>query len=373
VVLRSIGVKTHYYMKKLLILSLIIVGAYAMVAGSAQADVVTHFATLQCPRAGLTFGSRGAEVTKLQQILVEQKLLTVAPTGYFGVLTKRAVATYQAKNGIVPAAGYFGPITRGVMLAADVCGNNPTTPQPDPTNGVTITSPKGDVNWERYTHQKITWTDSKVYIQAPKYDVKIQLDHCEPNGPCTLIYHIPITIAKDVADTTFAWQVPDKDTSVSGNTKIADGKYRVFICAAGTPADDLNGCAKSSGKVHITSASSQPGTTKPIEISASVGKKIYSQNESFDITITAKNTTAAVKKLDFTSSCQVSYKIDNLYNYMAARLCMMALTEVTLQAGETKTWTITHDPAEFKIPTGTHTITAEVIGNGSANVQITVQ
>jgi hypothetical protein len=281
---------------------------------------------------------------------------------------------YQAKNRITPAAGYFGPITLA-KFKTHACTNS-VTPNPEPANGVTITSPSGDVTWNTYTHQKITWSDSKTYIQAPKYDVKVQLDHCEPNSPCTLIYNIPHTIAKDVADTQFNWYVGVP--FVSGPTvnvaPVPAGKYRVFICAAGTPSDDLNGCAKSSGRVNVVvSPISDPGTTKPIEISAAVGKKIYTQDEKFDITISAKNTTAAVKKLDFTSSCQVSYKIENVYNYMAARLCMMALTEVTLQPGETKTWTITHDPAEFKIPTGTHTITAEVIGNGSATTQITVQ
>ena len=32
--------------------------------------------------------------------------------GYFGNLTKAAVAAYQTSVGITPAVGYFGPITR---------------------------------------------------------------------------------------------------------------------------------------------------------------------------------------------------------------------------------------------------------------------
>jgi peptidoglycan hydrolase-like protein with peptidoglycan-binding domain len=35
--------------------------------------------------------------------------------GYFGTLTKAALAKYQAEAGISPAAGYFGPITRAKL------------------------------------------------------------------------------------------------------------------------------------------------------------------------------------------------------------------------------------------------------------------
>ena len=33
-------------------------------------------------------------------------------TSYFGLLTKKALAKFQKENGIKPATGYFGPITR---------------------------------------------------------------------------------------------------------------------------------------------------------------------------------------------------------------------------------------------------------------------
>jgi peptidoglycan hydrolase-like protein with peptidoglycan-binding domain len=70
----------------------------------------------------LTVGSTGADVTALQTFLATKGYFTVTPTGYFGSITKRAVAQYQAANGITPAAGYFGPITR-----AHVAGNGGTT------------------------------------------------------------------------------------------------------------------------------------------------------------------------------------------------------------------------------------------------------
>ena len=37
------------------------------------------------------------------------------PTGYFGTLTKNALALYQAKAGISPASGIMGPKTRAYL------------------------------------------------------------------------------------------------------------------------------------------------------------------------------------------------------------------------------------------------------------------
>jgi len=66
----------------------------------------------------LTIGSKGADVTALQQLLINEGHLTM-PTGtaygYFGALTKLAVIKYQKAKGIAPAAGYVGPKTRDIL------------------------------------------------------------------------------------------------------------------------------------------------------------------------------------------------------------------------------------------------------------------
>jgi peptidoglycan hydrolase-like protein with peptidoglycan-binding domain len=66
----------------------------------------------------LTVGSRGSDVTALQTILASKGYLMVSPTGYFGTLTKRALAAWQAAAGISPAVGYFGPITRAALATS---------------------------------------------------------------------------------------------------------------------------------------------------------------------------------------------------------------------------------------------------------------
>jgi len=72
----------------------------------------------------LSQGSSGSDVTTLQQFLISQNvgsaaqaLTQVGATGYFGALTKAALAEFQSNAGIVPALGNFGPITRAYLGA----------------------------------------------------------------------------------------------------------------------------------------------------------------------------------------------------------------------------------------------------------------
>ena len=66
----------------------------------------------------LSFGLRGADVTELQIILEQKGFLTIpigVPTGYFGPLTRAAVAKYQTSVGL-PSVGIFGPLTRASFI-----------------------------------------------------------------------------------------------------------------------------------------------------------------------------------------------------------------------------------------------------------------
>ncbi|HEY4514639.1 MAG TPA: LamG-like jellyroll fold domain-containing protein [Candidatus Paceibacterota bacterium] len=66
----------------------------------------------------LSIGSRGADVTALQQILISKGFLVgTTATGYFGSMTKAAVQKYQGANGI-SAIGTVGPLTRAKLNAS---------------------------------------------------------------------------------------------------------------------------------------------------------------------------------------------------------------------------------------------------------------
>jgi peptidoglycan hydrolase-like protein with peptidoglycan-binding domain len=93
-------------MKKYLIGGLVAL-SLVLVAGAQSAEAATF-------TRSLTVGSTGADVVALQTFLEAQGDLTIpagVSKGYFGALTKTAVSKFQARNGISPTAGYFGPIT----------------------------------------------------------------------------------------------------------------------------------------------------------------------------------------------------------------------------------------------------------------------
>lgn len=101
----------------------LVLSVVAPVAAGAQSMSGTFNTTL-------TVGSTGSAVVALQSFLVSKGLLTMpagVSMGYFGGLTKSAVAAYQISKGIQPSAGYFGPMTRAAANADSVGGTTTTT------------------------------------------------------------------------------------------------------------------------------------------------------------------------------------------------------------------------------------------------------
>ena len=63
----------------------------------------------------LTVGFSGEDVVALQTFLEQRGFLTMPSgiaKGYFGGLTRSALMKYQRSERIIPAVGYFGPLTR---------------------------------------------------------------------------------------------------------------------------------------------------------------------------------------------------------------------------------------------------------------------
>jgi len=76
----------------------------------------------------LNIGSTGEDVKALQQYLnaVGFKIVGSGPgslgneTNLFGSLTRTALAKWQAANGVSPASGYFGPLTRAKITSVSI-------------------------------------------------------------------------------------------------------------------------------------------------------------------------------------------------------------------------------------------------------------
>lgn len=109
-----------------------------------------------------------------------------------------------------------------------------------------------------------------------------------------------------------------------------------------------------------------------LEISVTPEKTEYKKGEDIKFKIRAENTSDDDAVVSFTSSCETMYVIDNIYNSLSNHACAQIMTSRTIEAGKSYSWLVTHDPAEFAIATGTHTIAASVINYGSATTSVKV-
>lgn len=71
----------------------------------------------------LSYGTTGTDVSQLQQFLADEGLYHNSITATFGSLTKDALIAFQKQEGIVPANGYFGIVSRAD--ANKILGSHP--------------------------------------------------------------------------------------------------------------------------------------------------------------------------------------------------------------------------------------------------------
>ena len=169
----------------------------------------------------LTVGSRGPGVTALQQWLVGKGLLTMpagVAYGYFGNLTKAAVAAYQTSVGITPAVGYFGPITRA-KVNATVVVTPPVTPPGTvvPVGAITTPGAEGTIA----ATESSAGTVSTVYegdSQAPILGIKV-----EATGSDMAVQRIKFDLDEDVtaSDTKFYNKIYKKLYITEGGNVLA--------------------------------------------------------------------------------------------------------------------------------------------------------
>ncbi|MFZ1987842.1 MAG: peptidoglycan-binding protein [Minisyncoccia bacterium] len=120
----------------------------------------------------LTIGATGADVTALQTWLIGKGFaIPAGATGYFGTQTAAAVAAYQTANGIAPAAGYFGPITRAKVNAMAGTTTGGTTTGGTTTTGG-LSGGEADLsNFDLIGGDDVMEGDTDVEIAVAKFDV----------------------------------------------------------------------------------------------------------------------------------------------------------------------------------------------------------
>lgn len=161
----------------------------------------------------LTIGATGSDVTALQTWLISKGYsIPAGATGYFGAQTQAALAAYQAANGITPAAGYFGPITRAKVNAS--AGTSTGTGTGTGTTG--STSLKGGeadlTNYNLTTGDTVTEGDTNIEIASAKFDV---------NGGDVNVSRVKVEVqAKSTSYSSNPWLYFDKLYVYDGSTKV---------------------------------------------------------------------------------------------------------------------------------------------------------
>ena len=162
----------------------------------------------------LTIGATGADVTQLQTWLMGKGYsIPAGATGYFGVQTRAAVASFQAGNGIVPAAGYFGPITRARVntMIGSTSGGGST----GGTTDGTLSGGEADLrNYELRSGDDLREGDSDQEIALARFEVR---------GGDVRIERVTVEMTpQSSGDNQHPWEYIDSLSVYDGSKKIGD-------------------------------------------------------------------------------------------------------------------------------------------------------
>lgn len=118
----------------------------------------------------LKYGSSGPGVREMQEFLVSQGNCNITPSGNFFALTLKCVKDFQTNQGIIPASGFWGPLTRSKAVSLiDVSASDAD----EQTQTGAIASPvisQNDTQIKTLTSQ-ITTLSQQVQTQAQQIAV----------------------------------------------------------------------------------------------------------------------------------------------------------------------------------------------------------
>ena len=103
---------------------------------------------------------------------------------------------------------------------------------------------------------------------------------------------------------------------------------------------------------------------KRLEVTVSTDKEVYGVGEKVPIRVTITNKTDAQVVLKFTSDREAGYIIDGVYSEYNGGGFLDIYTEIPLEPGESYFWEFVHDPADYPLLPGKHSIVGIVVGYG---------
>jgi len=212
----------------------------AFVPAQAQTTTTTTTTTSSVTfTRDLTIGSTGADVTALQAWLISKgHTIPAGATGYFGMQTRAAVAAFQAANGITPAAGYFGPITRAKVnsMGGSTTGGSTTGGSTGGSTSGSLSGGEADLSDYNLVAEDTTGDEGEedVEIATAEFDVEdgdIRVERVEVTfDPSNLSLEED---PSDYFDNISVWadgkKIGDEDVENDTFDENNDGTYTITI------------------------------------------------------------------------------------------------------------------------------------------------
>ncbi len=258
----------------------------SVVSAIAFVAVLTAGANAATFTRSLTVGSTGADVTVLQTWLNQKGYLSVSPTGYFGNLTKAAVAAFQVANGITPAAGYFGPITQAKWEMLN-SGSSNSNSNNGSSSSVKLAGTDGSIDavktLSQYSSEEVGENESDVKVAGFEVEasndgdialrsVKVTFD-ATGNGHSTKIkdYVKHVTVwqgskevgsadASDFTKDSSNSKLWTKTITLSNSVVKSDSKEKFYITVDGASTFDSSDIADDSWTVGVNNIRFEDGS-----------------------------------------------------------------------------------------------------------------
>jgi len=192
----------------------------------------------------LGYGASGPDVLSLQQFLVSQGLLSAdSATGNFFSLTRAAVQTLQTQEGIAPASGFFGPLTRAKVNAAAGGSTSVTSNGSSGSAGGTVTGTSPSLTSLLAQLQQLQ--AQLALLQGGQANGSIGTTLCTTASPCTPNIGIPAPSSPTTPSTPIACPAVAKQCS-DGSYVSPSGPNCSYTCPSSPSTTTSNNCAVSS-------------------------------------------------------------------------------------------------------------------------------
>ncbi len=106
----------------------------------------------------------------------------------------------------------------------------------------------------------------------------------------------------------------------------------------------------------------RPEPEMPLRMDIAMDKDGYTAGEDIGFTITVLNWSDEDVTLEFPSSLQVDYRIDDAYLYSRNHEAMTVVSKITIPARDVVKWSFTHTAADYAVPIGKHVLHATLPG-----------